>query len=243
MALVLVAGCGRIGFDPRATASDGTLDTASDAAFTGLLHYWPLDEASGVTLARDVIGGADAALVAPADFGPGTKSNGLVSNAGGFAFVAMPSDMIGVAKLAIAAWFKRSAPNGKEQLGQELTFDMQPNNNELSIQFWNDGLIYFCVGQNANCATLPSNDTSWHHVVMNFDGTQAVNNQRIAAYVDGATVSLTYTGAIETTTGPAIGNHFDLGAVTDNEGQDTGTIDDVRVYDHPLTAAEVAALQ
>jgi len=50
---------------------------------------------------------------------------------------------------------------------------------------------------------------------------------RITGYLDGVEQALTPSGpATAATTPAAIGNHFDLGAVTDNEGSDTGTIDD-----------------
>lgn len=237
---LLLAGCGRIDFDAIALFGDAPHDVLHDVpgnAIPGLIHYWPLDETTGALTARDTINGFDATLVSPAAFTAGHIANGLASNAGGFASAAMPGDMAGVGALTVSAWLRRDVLNGKEQFGEE--FLGTPYTDELSIQLWNDGLVYFCVA--SACGTVASNDTSWHLATLVFDGSQP-DPTKITGYLDGVVQSLALGGTLSATTPPRIDLHFDLGATTHNEGQDSGTIDDVRVYDHAFTAAEVASL-
>ena len=241
---VVVIGCGRVHFEPRVFVD--AVGEGDTGLIQGLIHHWPLDEAPGDTIAHDIIGGADATLTAPAAFTTVAQvgSGALASNTGGFAFVSMPSDLVGTSTLTMSAWFQRNAVNGKEQLGQELAPLNVANNHELSIQFWDDGLIYVCVGDTAPCGTVSSNDMAWHFVELVFDGTQTSDATRLALYLDRTRRVLTFTSppAVPATTPTVLGNHFDLGAVTDNEGQDAGSIDDVRIYDHALDASEIAAL-
>ena len=243
---VSIAACGRIDFEAlQAPADSAAADSAADsAALLGPAHYWPLDEAPGATTATDTIGAATATLTAPAAFTAGHSRDALASNAGGFASVATtPADLLGVAQLTVSAWLQRAAPGAVEQVGQELN-GQRPGSNEISIQAWNDGLIYFCLGTDGQCGTTPvANDTSWHLVTLVFDGTQATDATRLVGYVDGAAQVLTRNAApaIPALT-PTVATRFDLGGVTDNEGFDTGTIDDVRIYDRALAPDEVMAL-
>ncbi|HTR55714.1 MAG TPA: LamG-like jellyroll fold domain-containing protein [Kofleriaceae bacterium] len=237
-ALALCA-CGRLDFAARGDA------TAVDAVPTGLVHRWTLDEPPGTTTASDMVGGLTATLVAPAAFTTaGHDGDGLASNTGGYASVATaPAEVIGVPALTLSAWIQRSAPSKIEQVGQELNAQAA-NSYDISIQAWNDGLVYFCLGTDGQCATTPTgNDTSWHLLALVFDGSGTSDATRLVGYVDGQPQALAFqsTEPIESLS-PAMAARFDLGAVTDNEGQDTGTIDDVRIYDRALAPAEVTAL-
>jgi hypothetical protein len=236
------AACGRIGFDPASTSLDATTDSS---LAVGLIHHWPCDEPVGSTVAHDVVGGADAMVVAPAAFtSAGHGGNGLASHAGGYAFLAAPpADIEGIAQVTLSAWMQRSIPNAIEEVGEEtIPVDM---NNELSIDDWSDGLLYFCIGQwDTTCASTPDgNDTSWHLVTLVFDGSQPTPQTKLLGYLDGELQSLTYEqGGPYPTATPTYDEHWDLDAVSDNEGQDAGTIDDARIWARTLSAAEVAAL-
>ena len=51
-----------------------------------------------------------------------------------------------------------------------------------------------------------------------------------------------FASPIPAVTPPQTGGTFDLGAVTDNEGSDTGTVDEVSIYSRALTVAEIQLL-
>jgi hypothetical protein len=225
-------------FDPLAATSDALGDgVTSDVLPTGLIHHWPIDEPAGTTIIRDVVGGADATVMSPAMItASGHIGTGLDSVTGGYAFLTTPADMASQGTLSVVAWMKRSTINGIEQVGQE--FLGTPQTDELSIQLWQDGLVYYCIGP--ACSTITSNDTSWHHYAMVFDGSLA-QNARIAGYIDGVMQTVT-PEATPTTTPSRTDIHFDLGSTGHNEGRDTGTIDEVRVYNYPLGPADVALL-
>jgi hypothetical protein len=234
-ALLLFAGCGRINFDTRVVTGDAV---ATDILPTGLIHHWPIDEPVGATIIHDVIGGADATVMTPAMItANGHAGTGLDSVTGGYAFVpGTPADMASQSVLSIAAWMRRSVANGIEQVGQEDAGAIRGD--ELSIQLWSDGLAYYCIGP--DCSTVTSNDTSWHHFVMVFDGSLA-QSARITGYIDGVVQNVN-PGAIPTTTPSRTDIHFDLGSTGRNEGSDTGTIDEVRVYNYALSPADVVLL-
>jgi hypothetical protein len=239
--LAVLAACGRLAFE-RVSPGDGPPDTLADAALpSGLIHYWPLDEAPGATVAVDLVGGANATLSGTAQFVAGRRGDALYSGAGGFATIAAtPADMLGRSQLTLSGWFLRSAVNGVEQCGQELA----PGSDTISLQLWTDGATYFCMGTPGACGTTPmANDTSWHFMVMVFDGTQPTDATKLVGYIDGVpqTLQWAYTTPVATMTPTKVGR-FDLGATSDNEGDDTGTIDDVRVYDRALAPGEVQAL-
>jgi hypothetical protein len=240
VALAIAAtACGRIRFDEQPT-------TASDASTldAGLIHHWPIAEPPGAGAAGDVIGGADAVLMAPAAFVvDAQRGAALSSGAGGYAFTLAANDVGAVQQLTLSAWIRRAAPNMVEQVGQELAPTGIPGSDEISIQFWNDGLVYFCIGAGGACGTTPvSNDTGWHLATLVFDGSQPTDATRLLGYIDGQIEALSYvSGPVDAMTPARMGN-FDLGAVSDNQGSDTGTIDEVRIYSRVLDASEIAAL-
>jgi len=243
LAALSLAACGRVHFDARNGAGS---DAPSDSTLAvGLVHYWALDEPPGAAAASDAIGGLTATLVAPAAFTTaGHRGDALASNAGGYASLpSAPPEVVGVAALTLSAWMQRAGPNQKEQVGQELNAQ-STNSYDISIQAWDDGLVYYCLGTDGQCATTPTgNDTSWHLLTLVFDGSGTSDATRLFGYVDGQPQALSWqnTEPIPSTS-PAMAARFDLGAVTDNEDQDSGTIDDVRIYDRALSADEVMAL-
>ena len=239
-----LAACGRLGFSGRVGSDAAPPDAAVlDAALpAGLIHHWQLDEAPGATVAIDAVAGANATVMPPATFVTnGQRGGALYSAAGGFASVpATPSDMLGRAQLTVSGWFRRAGPSMIEQIGQELT----PGHDTISLQLWSDGLTYFCMGSPGACGTTAvTNDSNWHFVAMVFDGTQPTDATKLVGYIDGIayTLSWQYTLPVATSS-PTLSGRFDLGATTDNEGDDTGTVDDVRVYDRALDAVEIMTL-
>jgi hypothetical protein len=82
-------------------------------------------------------------------------------------------------------------------------------------------------------STATVGDGAWHHVMCTYD------RQNLMVYVDqGGPVATAATDAIyyDGTTGPRIGFHYETTTYFH------GSIDDVRIYDLPLSETEVSAL-
>ena len=79
----------------------------------------------------------------------------------------------------------------------------------------------------------------WHHVAVVFDGAGAANTDKLKIYVDGTSVSLTYTGTFGTTVGAATATALEVG--TEHFGSSFGdiTIAHLKIWSVSLTAGEV----
>lgn len=93
---------------------------------------------------------------------------------------------------------------------------------------------------------------TWHHVVLNYDGTQSGNNgaDRIEFYVDSivrAVSVVNQSGVVppqlnDAATSLGLGGYLTPSNTNCGLGNFSGSIDDVRVYDRLLTANEVVEL-
>ncbi|MFZ3031617.1 MAG: LamG domain-containing protein [Candidatus Moraniibacteriota bacterium] len=94
-------------------------------------------------------------------------------------------------------------------------------------------------------ATTPTSSWSagvWHHVVFIYDGSQGTDTNRLQVYIDGISQTLTFVGTMPTsmqasTAAVKIGQ---FGGTLNRPWN--GKIDEVRIYNRALTAAEIAAL-
>lgn len=80
----------------------------------------------------------------------------------------------------------------------------------------------------------------WHHVVSVFDGTQTGNAARLKVYVDNVQQTLTYNLTIPATVGAAT-NYHQIGLYGGTYYY-KGLLDDMRLYNRALTAAEILQL-
>jgi hypothetical protein len=221
-----------------------TATSGSYLPSAGLIHYWAMDDnpASGTLV--DSAGSANCTIAN----GTPTSVSGPNGNAINFANgpraeCGVLSDLNGLTTMTVSAWLKRNATSALVSIGS--TADQ---NNQITINFWQNGVLYTGVAKNGNgnyddvYKTL--NDTSWHHIVMVYDGTQGTDTNRIKTYIDGTLATgLTYDGArpaaVETQT-----KQFQIGSnhLGGNPGPDNGQIDDVRIYNRALSASEVMSL-
>jgi len=81
----------------------------------------------------------------------------------------------------------------------------------------------------------PIADGEWHHIAATYDSQKAGDN--FLVYVDGELVASTgATGLLKAGLGPVL-----LGAEKDQRADGTLVLDDVRIWDHALTGAEIRA--
>jgi len=216
-----------------------------------LVAWWPLDEGSGTT-ANDIVGNHDMTLNGAAwnvgIFGQSLVFDGLAAyadTAGGTYLNARAG--------SIALWFwtnqAASADIGPMLYGTQSGGDGFGGNEEIHLHIDEDGNIgrveFFIEGDsvpagdvNYNTGSTPIyNDGVWHHAVVTW-----VMGGQCITYIDGVRRAAANHNAASFDCTDS--NGVILGTVDTRTSarRYNGALDDVRIYDGPLSAAEVLAL-
>ncbi len=234
-------GCGGECGDclPPATCN-GSNQCAGPAAAPGLSHHWKLDETSGsvaydsgVTPYKDGTY-AGTTSISTAQLGRGRAFDGVDDGLQIPTFAYGPSFSIG-------AWFKITDNSGAHKTLISHGTAYTPGSLYVRVA-QEDGTIwtYFCDDNDPSCGTgfsFSGNyaDGNWHHYMLTVDST--LDTTKI--YVDGAWKMNVARGGNSLT--------WDTDLFIGKRGTSTpyymkGGMDDVRIYDHDLTATEVATL-
>ena len=207
---------------------------------SGLVGYWNFDEGSG-TVAKDGSGnGNDGTLTnSPTRIinGDGMRSGAMTFNDALYQGVITPSSTITkpASAVSLALWIRAGATSG--------TYDVvaaETNYNTLTqgygMYFSANRLYFYTVTHNGSIPNVSYADTAnWHYVVGTYDG--GVMN----LYLDGALASsYARTGAMEylNSAGFMMGASYTAQTIY----YYNGSMDDVRIYNRALSAAEVSAL-
>lgn len=204
------------------------------APASDLILYWPLDEAAGPT-AADAEGGNPGTYVgtpAPSTDRPtllftNDRSLSFDGTSDALSRSAVTGLAAGNTPHTLATWIKVVA------LPANRAWIALLGNAGAGAHHWllnSAGTTQFGVWNGTQKQpVLPVGE--WHHVAVTFDGTN------LAAYVDGVEVG---------TAAPASFNlqgvPFTVAQAHNNENFFNGILDDVRIYDRALTAAEVQYL-
>lgn len=139
----------------------------------------------------------------------------------------------------LSAWFKTTSASGKKIIGFEDTKVLVSSSHDRLIWMGTDGKVRFGVWDGsqriiASGGTL--NDGAWHHAV----GTHAADGTT-KFYIDGV-----LQGSLNSTVWNGSGywriGGYQNGWANGVTGHFVGTIDDVRVYNRPLSTSEVSDL-
>jgi len=212
----------------------------------GLVHHWKLDE---TTLTNgspilDSAGNAHGTVVGTLTSAAGKNGTGIVIDANNeYVNTSILSALSGKTQFTLSAWLKRTAAGSIVFVGSHDNVAAN-NPGPAYVDLWNDNSAYWGIGNDSTGsfdeAAFAGSGTNWYHVAVVYDGTQTGNNNRLRSYLNGAPVSPAFTGTI-----PAISSSA---ALPFRMGQSNasiysrGTIDDVRIYNRPLSASDVAAL-
>jgi len=230
----------------------------------GLVGWWNMDESSGTSAADSSGNGNTGTLTNSPTWTTSGKYNGaltLANASNNYVDVANPANFNfeRTNAFSIAAWVYRTGTTTEGNIVSHMIFNSGhwPG---YSFAFLGDGsspicntatcttnclevdLNYFaasnaaCIEVNGSAAT----PNAWHHVAMTYDGSSTAAGIHI--YVDGVlqTVSNSLsalTSSIQVATDIKIGTD-----VPGNGDSFSGTIDDVRIYNRALSAAEIARL-
>ena len=140
----------------------------------------------------------------------------------------------------IGAWFKTTSASGKKIVGFENTKVLVSSGSDRSIWMGADGKVRFGVWNGSTqviTSTNTLNDGAWHHAV----GTHAADGTT-KFYIDGV-----LQGSLNSTVWNDSG-YWRIGGYRGGSwpsaitGHFVGSIDDVRIYNRPLSATEVSDL-
>lgn len=215
----------------------------------GPVAHWKMDECQG-TVINDMSGNSNTGTLTIGATGSNTAvgtcqtSGAWFDGATGKRNYSMDFDgtddlinftstnVIDISAGSIAMWFKPSST----QNGSNYYLFSHPQTGTNSRIYINTNAtgtsIKGRLGDGTTIADITITANTWHHLVLEWNGTTA------AMYVDGInrTTTATFNGLSSTVSGSSIGNF------TDGVQGYTGQIDDTKIFNYPLTATQVKTL-
>lgn len=216
-----------------------------------LVLHWPFEEGSGTNTA-DLSGNSHTGVLTDMDPATDWVNTGLAAVPSGTAY-ALDFDgnndivnasidnykgVTGKQPRTVSAWIKTTAADppiiswGQNLGGQKFVFRVQSSDGT-------NGALRVEVSSGYIVGALPINDGTWYHVAAVIPTNTALNVTQARLYVDGQLqgTSASLGQAINTASSANVRVGTRFTGVTY-----AGQIDEVRVYDHPLTPAELNAL-
>jgi hypothetical protein len=203
----------------------------------GLVGRWKLDEGTG-TATVDSSGTGNDGVIRGAAWVAGGFPAAKYANPGSLRFTNNDYVQLGTKNLpannkpqTVTFWLNYTAvPGSDAQMCVTLT-DGKSGGSRLKLGFKSQRLAAIKGGSSTNIVNTAPPAPGWHHFAYTFDGA----THRL--YIDG-TFRVMSNAAPDTgaASNARLGGNYDA-----SEGY-TGFLDEVRIYDHPLAAPEIAAL-
>jgi prepilin-type N-terminal cleavage/methylation domain-containing protein len=210
-----------------------------------LVGYWAFDEGQGAVVSDWSGSNASGSW---SGSGPHWASGKVGNFAGRFAtttgdFVNMGhvnSLIVGLGSLTVTTWFQTSATGVFDELLMDYK-NFSSNSAGYSLEVRDSGvelrIANGTVQTGASAACPTCNNGAWHQAVGVIDR----NAGNLLIYIDGAPASsLPFTTSWDLT--PAGAQVFNLGGYSGSLPNLLGSLDDVRIYNRVLSAAEIQAL-
>lgn len=222
LALLLASACGRVAFD--AGSDSASPDTA------------PADELLYFSFESSVVAnegtGPDAVCTSCPTLVAGPRAGTMAAQFAGAQCLTIDAPTLRPLSLTFAAWMRRADLSGGTVLGLAQNGATGPAN---TFEIWVNGTsdIYVELASMGFLEMAPAPNV-WGHYAGVYAGSE------LTVYANGV--------AIGTQPNPApayAGDPYRIGCDMDSSferGHWTGTIDEVRLYDRALSAAEIAAL-
>jgi len=234
--------------DALAPAVDAEIDAPQnpDDAPAGLFLYYSCEQSSGTTLPDMSGNGRDGTLKGSTSFTPGKVGNALALNStpDGGAYVEMPlGSLASFQEITIATWFKITSA-----LQYQRIFDIStsPTVGEMFLTTqYSTGNLHFTIRTTLDGGIVSRDDIdgptipvdTWEHVAVVID---AAGNGRM--YLNGAQIgSVTAMTMRLSDLGTPL-NDWIGRSVFVADPSFNGAIDEFRIYNRALSAAEVVAL-
>ena len=218
--------------------------TCDFAPYDNLVAWWKFDEASGTT-AKDSAGSNDGTItnMAAANVGPGgVHPRGLKFDGTNDWVSTSYGGVSGSGARTVAAWVKTTYTGDWQTISGWGENTVGDDKFEFSIQ---QAGGYPHVGVNVGGTggwkggVTDVRDGRWHHVAVTYAAGTDLSAAKI--YVDGIeepSYSTLQAGSVNTATTNDVRIGTSLGGI----GNFNGSIDDVRIYDTDLTAAQILEL-
>ncbi|MHC4625673.1 MAG: LamG domain-containing protein [Planctomycetota bacterium] len=216
-----------------------------------LIDHWRLDEGSGETAINSVAGGVDGTINGAT--WANEPPHGVVLSFDGVDDVVTMvgyKAITGGASRSMCLWFKTdgagTGPNGRGLIGWG-TPQGAGVRWELAINMQGDPRVPGALRINASsgtrtCQTVVT-DSQWHHVAVTLHDDGSPTSEEMYVYLDGVEESYSQTNAgVAINTGSDADVRIGNGVRENQNGFFSGLIDDVRIYDHALTEAEILAI-
>jgi uncharacterized protein YjdB len=206
--------------------------------------HWTFDDGS-VSLAVDSSGnGRTATLVNGISWVSGEIGGAVSANAANRQYVSIPPiDLSRTHSVTVSLWANRTYSTAGGHTLFEATSDYINSTSGFGL-FPDDATCHGIqaalrgdIGLAANCYSPPSSGV-WHHLAVVFDKSQTGGNQ-VLFYVDGVLQSATWSVYASTNTNNFGNDPLYLFSRGGTDEFDSGAIDDLRIYNAALTAAQI----
>jgi hypothetical protein len=231
-----VDGAGNVG--EWSNVASATTAYASES----LIAHWKLDEVEGTVAFDSSLYERNASLRGSPEWGTGVIGNGLNLNPATDYLKLRRSILNGADTLTVAMWMKA------DSAGTHALFSgaNDGNSNEVLLLVKNDTEVRFFTGEqsksNASWTVPTLTDGQWHHVAVIRDSV----NDKVELFVDGKSfgkvakdllpLDIAAGGLLMGQEQDSVGGGFNVNQALD------GCLDDVRIFDRPLSPLEIQAL-
>jgi hypothetical protein len=211
---------------------------AANTALAELVVYYPLNEGAGTTAADASGKGHNGTIIgANVQWVGSTEGYGSAldfpGSWGQYCDTGTWNPSAATGRISVAFWMKWDGDNGgyqgvvakRDAWAEESTMWCIEIDADSLMMNWHRFGSWVDVGISPRVG-------EWQHIVYTFDGTTA------RSYIDGNL----HREASGFTFGPATGAHVVFGAVEPDNNPFNGTLDEVRIYDHALSPAEIKSL-
>jgi hypothetical protein len=212
--------------------------TMTSTSSAGLVAWWKLDDGSGTTAMDSSGNGNDGTVEGGAQWVAGQLGGALQFN-GSDADIRAPYVPLNNQSFTITMWINpvlsgsavvfSQAETGSTNLSMHFRLG-GPSSSDAPVR----GVRMGFYSNDLDSPTDLFQDNTWYHVVFWYD----FENQTQRIYVDGEQVA-------ERSANPYLGSVGDtlIGVwQTDTSQRYNGIVDDVQIYDHPLTETEILAV-
>src|SRR5271169_1696783 len=206
--------------------------------------YWTFDDGSGTKAADSSGNGHTATLVNGVSWVPGEIGGAVSADATNQQYVSIPAiDFSGTHAITVTLWANRTYTTAGGHALFEASSDY--TNSFTGFGFFPDdatchgiqAALRGDVGYSANCYSQPSSGV-WHHLAVVFDRSQTGGNE-VQFYVDGVLQAVNWNLHASTNANNFGNNPIYLFSRAGATQYDSGAIDDLRIYNSALTAAQI----